>query len=176
MAIATKEKNGLNFNAKAQRREDTEKIMKRFLYDWMEEGECPRRYHGHAFYDYATMRRCVVLVPFNFPVRWWMTLRFLYFRMIYKRGWIDRQHWKQPEVYQRWLWSMRSDAPIKRLPHSIDARDWAEEFVAMIRHDPDIATDKETMTTWFANSIMAGYDEAARRGPNADEPIAKHQS
>jgi hypothetical protein len=51
----------------------------------------------------------------------------------------------------------------KELPFTIDARVWATEFVAIVQQSPDIPTDLETMTTWFANAIMAGYDEGVRR-------------
>jgi hypothetical protein len=45
----------------------------------------------------------------------------------------------------------------KALPQSMDGRFWAEEFVKL--HGGDAAL----MHTWFANAIMAGYDEAQRR-------------
>jgi ADP-ribosylglycohydrolase len=45
---------------------------------------------------------------------------------------------------------------------SFDARDWARHFVAHVRQNPGIATDEETMATWFANALMRGYDEAKR--------------
>lgn len=37
---------------------------------------------------------------------------------------------------------------------------WAEEFVKKVKVNPKIATDSNTMLTWFANAIMAGYDKA----------------
>lgn len=43
---------------------------------------------------------------------------------------------------------------------SFDARDWARAFVAHVKANPAIATDEETMATWFANALMRGYDEA----------------
>jgi hypothetical protein len=42
---------------------------------------------------------------------------------------------------------------------SFDARDWAKAFVAHVRQIPGLATDEETMATWFANALMRGYDE-----------------
>ena len=54
-----------------------------------------------------------------------------------------------------------------KLPGSFDARDWADGFVRTVRWKPSIATDKATMTTWFAAALMAGYD-AAKRGMPAD--------
>ena len=45
---------------------------------------------------------------------------------------------------------------------SFDARDWARHFVAHVKAIPGLAEDEETMTGWFANAIMRGYDEARR--------------
>lgn len=42
---------------------------------------------------------------------------------------------------------------------SFDGRVWAEEFVRIAKEDPAIAQDVETMTTWFCNALMRGYDE-----------------
>ena len=47
----------------------------------------------------------------------------------------------------------------KGLPHSMDGRFWAESLCE-VRSTYDV----ELMHTWFANAIMAGYDEAQRRG------------
>ena len=47
-----------------------------------------------------------------------------------------------------------------RMP-GFDARDWAKYFVEYVRRNPSIATDTETMTTWFASAIMRGYDQHA---------------
>lgn len=44
---------------------------------------------------------------------------------------------------------------------SFDARAWAEDFVATFKANPDIASDPETMTAWFASALMRGYDEYA---------------
>lgn len=46
---------------------------------------------------------------------------------------------------------------------SFDAMDWARAFVAIARENPAIATDEGTMVGWFANALMRGYDEHARR-------------
>jgi len=51
----------------------------------------------------------------------------------------------------------------KSIPESFDARDWAEEFVSMVKNKPEIATDEETMIGWFSNSIMRGWDEHGSR-------------
>lgn len=50
-----------------------------------------------------------------------------------------------------------------QIPTTIDAREWAEEFVKAVKNNPEIATDEGTMIGWFANAIMAGFDEACRR-------------
>jgi hypothetical protein len=41
---------------------------------------------------------------------------------------------------------------------SFDAREWVKEWEKAIAANPAIPTDKETMVTWFANALMAGYD------------------
>lgn len=46
-----------------------------------------------------------------------------------------------------------------KLPASFDARDWAKEFVEICEKNPSIPLDIETMTTWFANAIMCGWDK-----------------
>lgn len=48
---------------------------------------------------------------------------------------------------------------------SFDARDWAKAFVAHAKQIPELATDEEAMTTWFANALMRGFDEHAHRDP-----------
>lgn len=40
-----------------------------------------------------------------------------------------------------------------------DATVWAKEFIKCFQENPAIATDVETMTSWFANAIMVGYDK-----------------
>lgn len=44
-----------------------------------------------------------------------------------------------------------------------DAQRWAQEFVRMAEANPAIPTDEGTMIGWFANAIMAGYDEGQRK-------------
>lgn len=44
-----------------------------------------------------------------------------------------------------------------------DALVWAEEFVKTVKKNPAVATDEGAMIGWFANAIMAGYDEAQRK-------------
>lgn len=46
---------------------------------------------------------------------------------------------------------------------SFDARDWATAFIAHVERIPGIATDHDTMTGWFANSLMRGYDQARQK-------------
>ena len=43
-----------------------------------------------------------------------------------------------------------------------DAKIWAEEFVKTVKKKPKIAKDVGTMIGWFANAIMAGYDEGKK--------------
>lgn len=42
---------------------------------------------------------------------------------------------------------------------TFDAQYWARVFVIAVSVKPKIATDQETMHTWFANALMRGYDE-----------------
>lgn len=46
---------------------------------------------------------------------------------------------------------------------STNARYWAEAFIALATEHPDIATDRDTMATWFANAIEAGRGRDGRR-------------
>jgi hypothetical protein len=48
---------------------------------------------------------------------------------------------------------------------SFDARDWARAFVEHVTAQPTIATDEGTLIAWFANALMRGWDEHARRCP-----------
>jgi hypothetical protein len=49
-----------------------------------------------------------------------------------------------------------------------DAMKWAECFVEKAAEKPEIATDKNVMVAWFANAIMAGYDQA--KSEDRDRP------
>lgn len=49
------------------------------------------------------------------------------------------------------------------LTQIIDAQIWAKEWLKIIKKHPNIPTDEGTMISWFANAIMAGYDEANKR-------------
>ena len=53
------------------------------------------------------------------------------------------------------------------LTQTLDARIWAREWLKSIKKNPTIPTDKGCMIGWFANAIMAGYDEAMRRKQKA---------
>lgn len=52
------------------------------------------------------------------------------------------------------------------LPHNVDARVWAREWLRTIEQNPQVPTDHDTMVTWFSNAIMAGYDDAMRKVQN----------
>lgn len=41
---------------------------------------------------------------------------------------------------------------------STDAELWADFWMQTVSEHPNIATDRETMVTWFANTIQAGAD------------------
>jgi len=53
--------------------------------------------------------------------------------------------------------------PCLKPPTGMDAVVWARSWLEHVRLNPSIATDEGTMVAWFANAIMAGYDEAARK-------------
>jgi hypothetical protein len=65
---------------------------------------------------------------------------------------------------------------------SFDARDWAKAFVAHVHQIPSIATDEETMSGWFANALMRGFDEAKQkaerlmRRPYAVPPVLWYEN
>lgn len=49
------------------------------------------------------------------------------------------------------------------LNDTMDAKVWVGEWMKTINKHPEIPTDENTMLTWFANAIMAGYDAAQLR-------------
>lgn len=62
-------------------------------------------------------------------------------------------------------------------PQSMDAVVWAKEFMRLYNNNklrpiniPDWV-DEDTMRGWFANAIMAGYDEARRRYEKPNEEV-----
>lgn len=56
---------------------------------------------------------------------------------------------------------------------SFDARVWAHHFVEHVRQLPGLPLDEETMATWFANALMRGYDERARRNDSWEGSMIK---
>lgn len=80
-----------------------------------------------------------------------------------------------PEEIERTAAACRKAAEVccGRYPHgsidpafneSFDAQVWAHAFVQIYRANPTIANDEGTMAGWFANALMRGFDEHARRG------------
>jgi len=51
----------------------------------------------------------------------------------------------------------------KHLNMEFDARVWADEWMDLIELHPNAPWDYGFMIGWFANAIMAGFDEACRR-------------
>lgn len=64
----------------------------------------------------------------------------------------------------------------KPIPHTMDARAWAKDFVNSAKRNTSIPFDEATMATWFANSLMAGYDEGQRRAMREVSRIAKEMT
>ena len=60
-------------------------------------------------------------------------------------------------------------------PQSMDAVVWAKEFMRIYNDnhqaDPGEWIDEDLMRAWFANSIMAGFDEAKRREEARMKPL-----
>lgn len=52
---------------------------------------------------------------------------------------------------------------MKDLTGEMDAQVWAHEFMEFWKENPIHIMDEEFMLGWFANAIMAGYDEARRK-------------
>jgi len=61
-----------------------------------------------------------------------------------------------------------TDDLVTRLSGCTDAQVWAQAFVETIRENPTIPEDEGTMIGWFANAIMAGYDEGVRHEQHRD--------
>ena len=53
---------------------------------------------------------------------------------------------------------------------------WAKEFMKIWQNEPIDIMDEDMMLGWFANAIMAGYDEARRKYEmtNAHEATMRH--
>lgn len=49
-----------------------------------------------------------------------------------------------------------------------DAQIWAKRWLEIIAENPDIPTDEGTMIGWFANAIMAGYDQGRQQEQKRD--------
>lgn len=45
--------------------------------------------------------------------------------------------------------------------NKFDAKYWVDLWADTLRSHPNIPTDESTMLGWFANAIMAGYDQRA---------------
>jgi len=65
-------------------------------------------------------------------------------------------------------------------PQSMDAKVWAKEFMRCKSgvppqdvKKPCVFVDEEDMLGWFANAIMAGYDEATRKALQQHESLEK---
>jgi len=57
-------------------------------------------------------------------------------------------------------------------PQSMDAKDWAKEFMRIYKYNQVKNVefiDEDFMLGWFANAIMAGFDEADRRKPKQEK-------
>lgn len=47
------------------------------------------------------------------------------------------------------------------LPYpGFDAKEWVKLWFKVIAEHPEVPTNEDAMTAWFANAIMAGHDEA----------------
>jgi hypothetical protein len=68
------------------------------------------------------------------------------------------------EFEREWAASGKPDheRPDWPLP-SFDARDWAAAFCKIAKANGHGDLDEGWMTTWFANALMRGYDEAMSR-------------
>jgi hypothetical protein len=49
----------------------------------------------------------------------------------------------------------------------IDARKWALEFQSIAKEKYNVTLDEAWLIGWFANAIMAGFDEGGRRASEA---------
>lgn len=49
-----------------------------------------------------------------------------------------------------------------------DARVWTKAWLETISKHPTVPTDEGTMIGWFANAIMAGYDQGVRNEQKRD--------
>lgn len=56
---------------------------------------------------------------------------------------------------------------------SFDATVWVKAWLETIAAHPDVPTDEGTMIGWFANALMRGYDERARRYPESARSVVE---
>ena len=79
-------------------------------------------------------------------------------------------------LFTIWKEKTATDPVLKLQPidltGQIDARIWAKEFLKVAHAKPEVPFDEEFMIGWFANSVMAGYDEAQRRAASQQECTA----
>lgn len=61
------------------------------------------------------------------------------------------------EFEMEWAGRDPKERPDWPLP-SFDAKDWAQAFMKAFGHRLHVL-DEETMTAWFANALMRGYDQ-----------------
>lgn len=58
--------------------------------------------------------------------------------------------------------------PTDQLIGNTDAQTWAATFLETCKEHPAVATDEGALIGWFANAIMAGYDEGVRHEQHRD--------
>lgn len=51
---------------------------------------------------------------------------------------------------------------MNNITQTTNAQRWAQEFIKIIKHNPEMALDEGFMIGWFANAIEAGV----RKGQN----------
>lgn len=56
-----------------------------------------------------------------------------------------------------------------RLTGQLDAKIWADVFCRLAKDRPGMATNEETVQSWFAAAIMAGFDYARANEPEDDD-------
>lgn len=72
-------------------------------------------------------------------------------------------------------WKVKVTMTANQIPNTVNAQIWTREFCQTFRElYPGVDIDEGWILSWFANSIMAGYDEGCRR--TAKEVIEMHRS
>jgi len=84
---------------------------------------------------------------------------------------LDVYEWYAQRKARRYLQSPGMQSVHANIHSQFDAREWAVYFELHWKAYPKIPSDVETMTTWFANAIMAGYDHWPRRRKAALERL-----